>query len=117
MAEPSEKPRPFGPISRYAVKRLRIRSFGSPEIWFDWLFSRLTCDSALPPFADALPPYEPPSAPSPTTCEGPPLPPVALPPAPPNVLVVWVLVAVLLWWHCSPNVLPVASRLQMAELL
>jgi len=30
-----EKPCPFGPISRYAVKRLRIRSFGSPEIWLE----------------------------------------------------------------------------------
>ena len=32
-----------------------------PESWFDCSFSRLLYTSASPPFAYALPPYEPPS--------------------------------------------------------
>ena len=67
-----------------------------PEIWFDCSFSRLLDASASPPFAYASPPYELPCAPSPTTCTGPPLPPVAVPPLPPVAVAVWVLVAVLL---------------------
>ena len=89
-----------------------------PEIWFDWSFSRLACDSASPPFAEALPPLEPAFESSPTLCAGPPVPPVALPPAPPVVVVVCVLVAEFVWWHWSlPCVLPVASCLQTSELL
>ena len=101
-----------------ALPDVALRELSRPESWFDWSLSRLLCESALPPFAQAWPPNDPPLEPVPTTCTGPALPPVALPPLPPVVLVVWVLVAVLSCLHWSlPLVLPVASWLQTAVLL
>src|SRR5438874_718539 len=89
-----------------------------PEIWFDCLFERTFVDSASPPFAEASPPSELACAPSPTASEGPLVPPDAVPPLPPVVVVTCVLEAVLVWWHWfAPAVLPVASWLQTAELL
>src|SRR5436190_974692 len=103
----------FVPSPSYSESEL-----SRPEIWFDCSFRRLVHDSASPPFAYASPPYELPSEPLPTTCTGPPLPPVAVPELQRVVEVGWVLLAVLLWWHWSlPCVLPVASCLQTSELL
>ena len=89
-----------------------------PEIAFDCSFSSSTFDSASPPLADASPPCELDSAPSPVASEGPLVPPVAEPPEPPSVVVVWVLVALFSWWHWSElPVLPVACCLQTVLLL
>src|SRR3954470_8780634 len=89
-----------------------------PEIAFDCSFSSSTFASASPPLADASPPSELASAPSPIASEGPLTPPVAVPPEPPFVVVVWVLLAVFSWWHWSePAVSPVACWTQTAPLL